>query len=254
MRSLLNKVVGLVEWQLDLKFTPDERRDFEEIQINKWNRSPAGRESIIELGRTYDQVQRLAPGAKLETANKFREALLATVRQQPESRLAKLVRGAYERAHGGAETVSSPAAPTRAAGPIPPDLVGQWATGSAGAGYYSEGALSGGRTPLGGSGMSFTFSADGRYAETGVLQTSVAACTTVVFNSEEGSFRVNGNTLTVETKGGNQISKDNCNAKFNYRRRMEPRRTTCTWRIEPDTPKPKLCMKTSSGEICAHKQ
>ncbi len=247
MQPALDKAAAVVERQLELKFAPEERREFDLLQREKWNRSPEGRQSLLGLARTYDQVQSLAPDKKAEARRRFPEALLATARQQRDRPLSKLLLSAYEPGHSAAASESPNG--------IPAELIGEWEKTITSSVSFSNRARTSFSKPTGAV-HHFEFSADGRYKESHMLQVSFYGCNSMNLSTESGSFQVNGGVMTVVIASGKSKHTDDCHPNQNYEKPTETRRTTYAWQIAKDGSKLKLCM-LKAGEkqpVCTYKK
>jgi hypothetical protein len=116
---------------------------------------------------------------------------------------------------------------------IPSELVGTWYQGSVSStDYYDPGSGSWG-TPSG-TGVAYTFSGDGIYRHTGVIQSSLYGCSQVVIGWDKGTAAVDGAQLTLTSTSGRLKSEDNCAADNNYDKSIDIDQQVLTYRIGAD--------------------
>jgi hypothetical protein len=95
---------------------------------------------------------------------------------------------------------------------------------------------------------------DGRVAFTFVLQQSNYGCTTRVKTYKTGRAVVSGSRVTFDyDAGGTTISEDNCNAKYNYTKKLTAEKETYDFQLKSENGKPKFCFANAKLNDCAIK-
>jgi hypothetical protein len=98
---------------------------------------------------------------------------------------------------GGSGPAPTPSAPPASSG----GLVGAWYSGSPSVIQYMD-PDTGTSAPTSGLGTFLVLEADGSYREGGILRTTTYSCTSEVFVDAYGTYRVSGETLTLDQSGG----------------------------------------------------
>jgi hypothetical protein len=112
-------------------------------------------------------------------------------------------------------------------------LVGGWYQGSVSAvDYYNP--VTGSWAPPSGSGFRYQFRTDGSYTYSGLMQSSVFACTMSLFNYQEGRYHLEGQVLMLVPTVARWRSEDSCNPQNNYEKagRLEP--SYYLWQVSVD--------------------
>jgi hypothetical protein len=95
---------------------------------------------------------------------------------------------------------------------------------------------------------------DGRVRFTFVLQQSNFGCTTRVKTYKTGRASVSGSRVTFAyDAGGTTQSEDNCNAKYNYTKKLQAEKETFDFHLKPENGKPQFCFANAKLEDCAIK-
>jgi hypothetical protein len=131
---------------------------------------------------------------------------------------------------GGGDEATGPDAPRTS---VPAELVGTWFQGSvSNTDYYnpSTGSWAG----PSGTGVAYTFTANGEYQHAGVLQSSLYGCTSIVFGWDRGAVAVRGTEVTLTATSGRLKSEDNCVAEYNYDKSIAVDPTVVTYEVGVD--------------------
>ena len=116
---------------------------------------------------------------------------------------------------------------------LPAALHGSWRQGSASSVHYYN-PSNGTWAPPSGSGFRYTFSPDGRYTYSGLMQTSVYSCTTTLFSYKEGTVAIEGQVMMLTPSTNRFRSQDTCNASWNYEKDVPLEPSYYLWRTAPD--------------------
>ena len=111
-------------------------------------------------------------------------------------------------------TANNPLSPAQA--PSSNTLVGTWHKGYASSTSYQD-TVTGILAPPTGGAWNYTFSADGSYIDTFLLQNTFYSCTTKIFNYVEGTYVTNSDGVLMLTPTQSHTkSEDDCSASGNY--------------------------------------
>ncbi|CAN5469882.1 hypothetical protein BH24DEI1_BH24DEI1_15690 [soil metagenome] len=133
----------------------------------------------------------------------------------------------------GIELRFGEAAPPGCAARPPSQLLGGWSQGSGSATQYYD-PNSGAWAPPTGSGFSYTFYPDGRYEYSGMMQSSVYACTTTIFAYEAGTVLTEDRVMMLRQGVNKFKSQDTCNESWNYERDDPLETRYLLWSIDKD--------------------
>lgn len=125
---------------------------------------------------------------------------------------------------------------------IPPGIAGDWTASEVRSTQFkdrSTGSFSGPTGTI----VTYHISEDGQYTQETLIQTSMYNCTNTVFVAEWGRVGISGSKLLFESAGGKLNSQDNCNARFNYIKRIEPKvHTYAPWLLRNAPSGQEFCM------------
>jgi hypothetical protein len=136
-------------------------------------------------------------------------------------------------------------------GRVPSELVGRWYTGDVSSLTF-YGQSTGSWANAYGNGLSLTFRADGTF-ESGYLMSATSyGCTSKAFQFQEGTVRVDeaARTYTVRVTRGTAKGEDNCVARFNYERAVEPTTFTQSYLVRRGGDgRPELVVSADGGQL-----
>ena len=141
---------------------------------------------------------------------------------------------------GAISTASPGTAPAGA--PLPQILLGNWSAGTV-SGITFVNPLTGEYAPPTGAGERYTFAADGQFVFGGLLQTSFYSCTTSYYIYTKGKASATKDGLTLVPDQSAVVSKDTCNAKYNYTKKGSLAVQTFRWAIDRYQRGTKLCLQ-----------
>ena len=132
---------------------------------------------------------------------------------------------------GGGGVTASPS-PAPAPAPASGGLVGEWYSGNPSVIQYVD-PVTGQGAPTSGTGTYLVINADGSYREGGLMRVTTYSCTSEVFVDAYGTYRVAGNTLTLNQTGGR--SWGHVCGGSPYDRTLGAETITYTFRLNGDT-------------------
>jgi hypothetical protein len=145
------------------------------------------------------------------------------------------------------ESSNIQSAPT---GGIPREFIGSWDNGSVSM-ITRQNAITGATTPGRSSRFEYTFSADGTFGFTGLMQTTNYSCTDTLYNEKAGRVRFSGSTLTLTPTKNFWRRTNSCAASQNSERNYTLTEETYQWRLKTDEyGKRLICLTNDKGESC----
>jgi len=247
--AMVEDVAGFFGWLFESRFTPAQRRELERVLVATWR---AGDRKEIEAVTQFGEFNaRLAAATEAKRAE-VREAMLPEVLKgvrAESSAFSRLLLGVYEAgraAHAGGDTPE----PSRAAAADGGSLVGAWRSSELGMISYQN-SVTGATRPGRGTTMQYRFLPGGRYEYNGYLETTMYNCTTTLFNPAAGTYRVEGDRLTLVPKTSKWQQRNNCAASMNKELpgKLDPE--TYTFRFANEAGGRRLCLTSAKGnEVC----
>ena len=105
----VGKSIVLLEWALDIKLSPEQELKIKQTLIRAWQTND--REDIngtLEIVGVYEKVAKLSEGERNNARGAIQEAILKSLRAEPDDELAGLLLSAYESAHSANAKVPAP--------------------------------------------------------------------------------------------------------------------------------------------------
>jgi hypothetical protein len=254
--SMVEDVAGFFGWLFESRFTPAQRRELERVLVAAWRANDRKEmEAVAQFGR-FNAKLAAADEAKRE---EVRGAMLPEVLKQARaesSDFSRLLLGVYEAgasARAGGET----RAETQDAGARPQagaaggeSLLGSWRASELGMISYQN-SVTGASRPGRGTTMQYKFLPGGRYEYNGYLETTMYNCTTTIFNPIAGTYRVEGDRVTLVPKSNKWQQRNNCAASMNKELpgKLDPE--TYAFRFTNEAGGRRLCLTSPKGnEVC----
>ena len=130
------------------------------------------------------------------------------------------------------------------------DLVGTWRTGGMST-IGERNTVTGSTTPSNGNTQKFEFKADGRFAFTGYMQSTMFGCVTALFNDKQGRFSVNGSQLTLTLVKNFWRNTYSCSPASNKERdyTLDPEVYELRTKVD-EYNKLFICLANAKGETC----
>jgi hypothetical protein len=212
-----DKVAIFFQWALHVRFTPEQKQEFETFIANDW--ADAGkRKSTLKLLELMNKLAELPEDKRKQAQDTFSQALLEELRKPAVDSESAWLLAVYEhaRTQSGNQTVESAAtAPARSSTPDP-RLLGKWRAGSVAMTQYYN-SYTGAPAPTSGSSFFYEFLPDGTYHMNGLMQMTTYGCTSSIWRDHSGTYRVEGNRLYIQPTqgivrshvcGGQEVTKE----------------------------------------------
>ena len=134
------------------------------------------------------------------------------------------------------------------------DLVGTWQTGGMSL-MADRNTVTGSTTPSNGHTLKYVFGADGRFAFTGYLQSTLYGCTTDLFNDKQGRYELNGSQLTLRLTKNYWKNTYSCSPSSNKVRNyvLDPETYDVSTKTD-EYGKLFVCLTNTKGETCYRKE
>ena len=134
------------------------------------------------------------------------------------------------------------------------DLVGTWRTGGLST-TDDVNTVTGSRTASNGNTLKFEFKADGRFAFTGYMQSTMYGCTTALFNDKQGKYSLNGSQLTLTPTKNFWRNTYSCSPASNKERNYTLNTEGYDLSTKTDEyGKLYICLADSKGETCYRRE
>ena len=246
----VDEVAEFFGWLFESPFTPSQRGELERVLVAVWR---AGDRKEIEGASNFGGYNAKLEAASPEKRAEVRAAMLPEVLKQVRAEstdFSRLLLSAYEAR--GAETPRPYAAGAEAteAG----ELVGSWRSSEVGLIGYQN-TVTGSTRPGRGTTMQYRFLPGGRYEYNGYLETTVYNCTTTLFNTAAGTYRVEGGRLSLTPETSRWQQRNNCAPNSNKEQpgKLDP--AAYAWRVSEEGGVRRLCLSSSEGgEVCYRRE
>jgi hypothetical protein len=241
--ATVNDVAEFFGWLFESRFTPMQRRELERVLVATWR---AGDRKEIEAAAQFGEFNSKLKTVSAEKSEELRAPVLPVVLQSARSEatdFSRLLLSVYE---GRAQTESVAAA----SGGDAAALVGSWRSSEIGMIGYQN-SVTGASRPGRGTTMQYRFLPGGRFEYNGYLETTMYNCTTTLFNPVAGTYRVEGDRLTIMPKTSKWQQTNNCASSMNKTQpgKLDPE--TYTFRFSNEQGGRRLCLTSSKGnEVC----
>jgi hypothetical protein len=243
---MVERYADLMEWSLDVRFTGQDRAMLERHFVVYWQTNDQKNiKAVLDTLAFEQKLAGLPEAKKQEIQPQLKEKVLAALQEDAGDAVSKLLLEIYRRDQttadsetGGADLLA---------------LVGKWQV-------LHGNSIFGVDKPTGriGDGNSmiaeYDIKPDGRVAFTFVLQQSNYGCTTRVKTYKTGRAVVSGSRITFDyDAGGTTLSEDNCNARYNYTKKLAAETETFDFQLKSENGKPKFCFANAKLKDCAIK-
>lgn len=129
-------------------------------------------------------------------------------------------------------------------------LVGTWDNGGMSL-MGDRNRVTGATTPSNGHTFKYVFTAEGRFENIGMMQSTQYGCTTTLFNDKRGTYSINGSTLTLVPDKNFWRQQNSCAPNSTKEREYTLTPETYQWRTKTDEfGKPFICLANDKGESC----
>src|SRR5215207_5511212 len=238
-------------WLFETLFTPAQRRELERVLVATWR---ANDRKEIEAAQQFGALNVKLLTVPKEKHAELRAALLPEVLKGARAEatdFSRLLLSVYE-SRAGDETAAQgePRGEPAASGGDAAALLGSWRSSEIGMISYQN-TITGSSRPGRGTTMQYKFLPGGRFEYNGYLETTMYNCTTTLFNPVAGTYRVEGDRLTVVPKASKWQQTNNCASSMNKVQpgKLDPE--TYTFRFSNEQGGRRLCLTSSKGnEVC----
>lgn len=249
--ATVDDVAEFFGWLFETRFTPAQRRELERVLVATW-RSNDRKE--IEAARQFGALNVKLLTVAREKHAELRAAVLPDLLKNARAEatdFSRLLLSVYEsRAQAGAGVVSGAQTEAAVSGGDASALVGSWRSSELGMISYQN-SVTGATRPGRGTTMQFRFLPGGRYEYNGYLETTMYNCTTTLFNPAAGTYRVEGDRLTLVPKTSKWQQRNNCASSMNKELpgKLDPE--TYAFRFSNEGGRRRLCLTgAKGGEVC----
>jgi hypothetical protein len=248
--SAVDDVAAFFGWLFESRFTPAQRRELERVLVETWR---ADDRKEIEAVAQFREFNSKLAGVNEARQAELRAAVLPEVLKgvrAESSDFSRLLLAVYESgaaARPGAGAAEPDAAADAGGGA---SLVGSWRSSELGMISYQN-SVTGATRPGRGTTMQYKFLPGGRYEYNGYLETTMYNCTTTLFNPAAGTYRVEGDRLTLTPKTSKWQQRNNCASSMNKELpgKLDPE--TYTFRFSNEAGGRRLCLTgAKGGEVC----
>ncbi len=134
------------------------------------------------------------------------------------------------------------------------DLVGTWSNG--GMSMIGErNTVTGSTTPSNGHAFKYVFAANGRFTYTGLMNSTQYGCTLGLFNDRNGTYAIEGNTLTLTLTKNFWRNTNSCSAAATKTRNYTLGDESYSLSTKTDEfSNAFICLTNDKGETCFRKE
>ncbi|HEX8499721.1 MAG TPA: hypothetical protein VF659_03950 [Pyrinomonadaceae bacterium] len=247
--ATVDDVAEFFGWLFETRFTPAQRRELERVLVATWR---ANDRKEIEAAQQFGALNVKLLTVSAEKHAELRAAVLPDVLKSARAEatdFSRLLLSVYESRAGGDDGAAErpvAGAPGEGGGA----LVGAWRSSEIGMIGYQN-SVTGATRPGRGTTMQYKFLPGGRYEYNGYLETTMYNCTTTLFNPAAGTYRVEGDRLTLVPQTSRWQQRNNCAPSMNKELpgKLDPE--TYTFRFSDGQGGRRLCLTgAKGGEVC----
>jgi hypothetical protein len=251
--ATVDDVAEFFGWLFETRFTPAQRRELERVLVATWR---ANDRKEIEAAQQFGALNVKLVTVTKEKSAELRAALLPDVLKSARAEatdFSRLLLNVYE-SRAGVETAAqdAPATPDApaASGGDATTVLGSWRSSELGMISYQN-TITGSSRPGRGLTVQYKFLPGGRYEYSGYMESTMYNCTTTLFNPAAGTYRVEGDRLTIVPKTSKWQQTNNCASSMNKTLpgKLDPE--TYTFRFSNEQGGRRLCLTSAKGnEVC----
>lgn len=246
--TMINRLAGLFEWSLQIRFSAQERSELQQLVVNYWKQNDTKSiQSVRDMLAFEQNLQGWSGTQKQQAQPQLQQKLLENFEQNPSDEMSRLLQTIYRRQHSAtAQTAAiSNGASTNA-------LVGKWQV-LHGNSIVSVDRISGRIGDGNGMIAEYDIKPDGRFIYSFLLQQANSGCTTRIKTSKTGRAVIEGARITFHYNEGKTTSEDSCNTKFNYTKPVLASSETFSFGLKTENGKQQLCVANEKLKDCAVK-
>lgn len=245
-QSDIDEVIKFFEWAFEVKFTSEQRREYQLIKLEDFRKDPTEiRKSIDNMLSNYQQVRAKNEEEQSRIRQAFTKDFVGQLRNLGDDAEAKLLLSVYDGAHAG-ETASNNADDSSASVGDISSIVGKWVWTHTGTSTYSTS-----NTYMGSNGSRFTyqFLPNGTVEFTGIMNVMNGGCNQQIFKSRKGKFRLSSSTMTINWSPATFTRDFSCDRANNYTKTLPAENETYQVKFKTDLGQKQLCL-TGKDETC----
>ena len=249
--ATVDDVAEFFGWLFETRFTPAERRELERVLVATWRSNDRKEiEAAQQFGALNVKLLTVAREKHAELRAAVLPDLLKNARAEATD-FSRLLLSVYEsRTRAGAGVASGAQTEAAVSGGDASALVGAWRSSEIGMIGYQN-SVTGATRPGRGTTLQYRFLPGGRYEYNGYLETTMYNCTTTLFNPAAGSYRVEGDRLTLVPKTSKWQQRNNCASSMNKELPGTLDPETYTFRFSNEAGGRRLCLTNAKGgEVC----
>ncbi len=252
--SMINRLVNLFEWSLDVKFTTQDRAALERQVDSYWKNDDAkAMQSIKDTLAFEHNLANASAEKRQELQPQVQQKLLETFERDGSDGLNRLLLAIYRRSHDENTASNDSFNLTDSSGGASlTELAGKWQVlhGNSIVGVdRNTGRIGDGNAMI----AEYDIRPDGRFIYTFALQQSNYGCTARLKTSKTGRVMVQGSRITFAYDAGTTSSEDSCNAKYNYTKTVPVSRETFEYSLKHENGKSQFCFANAKLKDCALK-
>jgi hypothetical protein len=243
--QIVERYAALMEWSLDVQFKGAERQAIEKHLVAYWQTDD--RKNIKAVLDTLAFEEKLTAAKRQELQPQIKQAVLEALEKDSSDSLSATLLEIYRKNQSATAENSNTASGDLSR------LVGKWQVlhGNSIASVNKPSSRIGdGNSMI----AEYDIKPDGRVAFTFVLQQSNYGCTTKIKTYKTGLASVSGSRITFAyDAGGTTQSEDNCNAKYNYTKKLAAEKETFDFQLKSENGKRQFCFASAKLNDCAIK-
>ncbi|HEY0427243.1 MAG TPA: hypothetical protein VGC76_05515 [Pyrinomonadaceae bacterium] len=226
-RDMVDKSRNVFEFAFGGALTDNERLTYQTELIKAWKNQDAGTiKAVQDLVGLQEKANSLTNEQIFALQKQMQQPLVDELRSQADKdSLAKLLVNAFDRIQGlnakqGAnlpppDEASQTGNAQNSSGQVPREIVGEWIESHSSGTTYTNGY--GGYSSPSAEKVIMHFNANGTYSAAYYVQSSMSVgCAMTVYMPSTGVYGLEGSVLKMTEKSSRTISKDSCNARYNY--------------------------------------
>ncbi len=107
---LAGKLVTLLQWSLDLRFSDEQRVKILQALIREWEaNNRAEINNVLEVAKLVDSLSKAAEADRIKAKEIIREGILKGLQNEPNDEINRVIIQAYEAAHSASLKTAPPA-------------------------------------------------------------------------------------------------------------------------------------------------
>ena len=250
--AMVDDVAGFFTWLFESRFTDAQRRELERVLVATWRSGDRKEiEATAQFGEFNTKLAAVGEPKRAELRAAVLPEVLKGMRAEP-SDFSRLLAAVYEagaaRRAGGADVAERSGAGASVEGGEA--LLGAWRSSEIGMIGYQN-SVTGATRPGRGTTMQYRFLPGGRYEYNGYMETTMYNCTTTLFNPAAGTYRVEGDRLTLVPRTSKWQQRNNCASSMNKELPGKLEAETYTFRFSNEAGGRRLCLSgAKGGEVC----